>query len=153
MTKQSSDDVLELLIASDELLLEELFNHIQDYLIQKQASWIREDIFLVMKTTLNVANCQKLYEHCITTVCKNPQPFFTSKKFPSLGKDNLFNLLERYDLKIKEIVAWDYLIHWGIEQTPGLGNKNINRAKWNQENFEALKETLNHHSVCRNVSS
>src|SRR6266542_5336106 len=31
----------------------------------------------------------------------------------------------------------------GIQQTPGLGSKNSNKANWNQENFEALKETLN----------
>ncbi|RIA86309.1 hypothetical protein C1645_829457, partial [Glomus cerebriforme] len=41
--------------------------------------------------------------------------------FPSLDKDILYGLLKRDDLQIEEAVAWDYLIKWGIEQTPGLG--------------------------------
>jgi len=51
-------------------------------------------------------------------------------------------LLKRDDFQADEIDSWDCLIKWGIEQTPGLGSKNSDRAKWNQENFEALKETL-----------
>ena len=65
------------------------------------------------------------------------------KTFHRLDKDILFDLLKRDDLQGEEIDAWDCLIKWGIEQTPGLGSKNSDRAKWNQENFEALKETLN----------
>ncbi len=48
----------------------------------------------------------------------------------------------RNDLKVEETVAWNCLIKWGIEQTSGLGSKNNNRTKWNQENFEALEKTL-----------
>jgi len=51
-------------------------------------------------------------------------------------------LLKRDDLNIDEAVAWDSLIQWGIQQTPGLGSKNNNRTKWNHENYEALKRTL-----------
>ncbi|GBC40202.1 BTB/POZ protein [Rhizophagus irregularis DAOM 181602=DAOM 197198] len=38
--KQSGENILGLLIAVDELLLEKLFDHIQDYLIEKHNSWI-----------------------------------------------------------------------------------------------------------------
>src|SRR3990170_8248229 len=44
--------------------------------------------------------------------------------------------------KLKKFFAWDSLIKWGIEQTPGLGAKNGDRTKWHHENFEALKRTL-----------
>ncbi len=142
MTEQSGENIFGLLIASDELLLEELTESVQDYLIEKQTGWIQDNLFLVMKVIFNLPNYQKLYEHCITTVCEDPQPFFTSEEFPSLNEDDLFNLLKRNDLKIEETVVWDCLIKWGIEQTPGLGNENNNRIKWNQENFEELEKTL-----------
>jgi len=45
-------------------------------------------------------------------------------------------------LLVEEIDIWDSLIKWGIEQTPGLGSENSDKDKWSQENFEALKETL-----------
>jgi len=51
-------------------------------------------------------------------------------------------LLKRDDLQVEEIDVWDCLIKWGIEQTPGLGSKNSDKAKWNQENFEDLEKTL-----------
>ena len=57
-------------------------------------------------------------------------------------KDIPYEIFKRDDLQIEEIVAWDYLIKWGIEQTPGLGSSNSNRAKWNDNNYEALKNTL-----------
>ncbi|RGB38668.1 hypothetical protein C1646_755474 [Rhizophagus diaphanus] len=34
----------------------------------------------------------------------------------------LFCLLQRDDLSIEEIIVWDHLIKWGIEQTLGLEN-------------------------------
>jgi len=45
-------------------------------------------------------------------------------------------------LQIDEVVVWDSLIKWGIKQTPGLGSENSDRTKWNNENYKALKKTL-----------
>jgi hypothetical protein len=87
--------------------------------------------------------CKKLQDYCLgSTICEVPQPFFTSESFRSLDKNILFALLKRENLQI-EVVVWDYLIKWGIEQTSGLGSKNSDRTKWNDENYEALKKTLN----------
>ncbi len=142
MTEQSGDDIFGLLIALDELLLEELFKYVQDHLIEKQYNWIQNNFFLVVKTAYNRTNFQKLYDHCITTVCENPLPIFHSNDFLSLDKDTLLNLLESDCLRIKEIIVWDSLIKWGIEQTPELRSKNSYGTRWNQRNFEALKKTL-----------
>ncbi len=51
-----------------------------------------------------------------------------SKDFSTLDKGPLFNLLKMDDLhlKIEEIVIWDNLIKWDIQQTFGLGSKIIN---------------------------
>ncbi len=40
-----------------------------------------------------------------------------------------FNLLKRDDLQIEEIVIWDSLIKWGINQITELKNMNSNRDK------------------------
>ncbi|CAB4433034.1 unnamed protein product [Rhizophagus irregularis] len=114
LTKQSGENILELLIASDELLLEELFEFVQDYLILKQTSWIYQNF-------------------------ANPLPFITSKSFLSIDKDILHNLLSRDDLQVKEIAIWDCLIQWGIEQTPDLES---DRTNWNNENYEALEKNI-----------
>ncbi|PKY54717.1 BTB-domain-containing protein, partial [Rhizophagus irregularis] len=143
LTNTSGMNVLELLVASDELLLKELFKHVQDYLIEKQENWIQKNFVLVLHSVFGLESCKKLKDYCLKSICADPQPFFTSKNFSSLNKDILYGLLERNDLQIEEIVVWHSLIKWGIEQTPSLGIRNSDRNKWNNRNFEALKKTLN----------
>ncbi|CAB4410631.1 unnamed protein product [Rhizophagus irregularis] len=142
LAKQSGEDILGLLVSSDELLIDELFNHVQDYLIEKQTSWVQKNFVLVLHTVFQLTSCKKLQDYCLESICEDPEPFISSKMFPSLDEDILFGLLKRDDLQIKEIAAWDCLIKWGIEQTPGLGSKNSDRTKWNNENYKALKKTL-----------
>ncbi|GBC00617.1 hypothetical protein RclHR1_03910004 [Rhizophagus clarus] len=113
LTKQTGDNILELLIASDELLLEELFKCAQDFLIhiiEKQQNWFRKNFIFIVNTVFKLAD----YE------------------------DVLYCLLKRDDLHVEKIVIWDCLIKWGIEQT-GL---NSNRTKWDNEDYEALKKIL-----------
>jgi hypothetical protein len=142
LTNQSSENILGLLVASDELLLEELFKHVQEYLIEKRSTWVQQNFVLVLHATFRLASCRKLRDYCFKSICKDPQPFITSKNFSSLDKEILFDLFKRKDLHIKEIVAWDCLIKWGIEQTPGLGSENSDRTKWRDKDYEALKKTL-----------
>ncbi|GBC00364.1 hypothetical protein RclHR1_03830003 [Rhizophagus clarus] len=143
LTKVPGENILGLLVASDELLLEELLSHVQGYLIEKQTTWVEKNFVLVLHTVFKLSSCKKLQDHCLESICADPQPFITSKDFPSLDKDILYGLLKRDDLNIEEIVVWDYLIKWGIQQTPGLKSRNNNRTKWNNKNYEALKKTLN----------
>ncbi|GBC40176.2 hypothetical protein GLOIN_2v1834833 [Rhizophagus irregularis DAOM 181602=DAOM 197198] len=142
LNKQSSEDILKLLVASDELLIDELFEYVQNYLIERRNSWIRQNFVHVLHTVSKFIRCKKLQNYCLETICEEPEPFITSKNFLSLEKDILYSLLERDDLQIKEIDVWDYLVKWGIEQTPGLGSGNSDRTKWNNENYESLKKTL-----------
>ncbi|GBC01612.1 hypothetical protein RclHR1_04260012 [Rhizophagus clarus] len=139
LSKESNEDILGFLVASDELLLEELFVHVQDYLI-KQKSWIDKNFIPVLHAVSNLDSCKKLLDYCLKSICEDPVKFFSSKEFPSVNKEILLGLLKKDDLQIEEVIIWDYLLKWGIEQTSGLGN---NRAGWNNENYEALKKTLN----------
>ncbi|GBB98676.1 hypothetical protein RclHR1_00330003 [Rhizophagus clarus] len=142
--KYSGENVLRLLITSDELILEELFEHVQDYLIKKRTTWIQENFVLVLHTVSRLTSCKKLHDYCLESICEDPRPFFTSKNFPLLDKEILYGLLKRDDMLIDEVVVWECLIKWGIEQTPGLGNiDNAIRIQWNKSNYEALKKTLN----------
>ena len=80
LTKQSAKDVLELLVASDELILEELLNNVQNYLIKEQAAWIQQNFVLVLHTVFKLSNCKKLEDHCLESICAEPQPFITSNR-------------------------------------------------------------------------
>ncbi|POG58731.1 hypothetical protein GLOIN_2v1488371 [Rhizophagus irregularis DAOM 181602=DAOM 197198] len=98
-----------------------------------------EDIFGVLITSAEFL-LEKLfnYDYCMECMSEDSQ-LFTSKNFPSLEEDILYNLLKRDDLQIEEIVAWDFLINWGIEQISGLGS---DRTEWSEDDYEALKGTI-----------
>jgi hypothetical protein len=138
----SVENILELIVASDELLLEELFDCAQDCLIKIRPTLVREELFLVLRTIFPLIKCKKLQDHCVTSISAELQSLNFSKEFLSLDKDILYELLKRDDLLIEEAIIWDYLIKWGIEQTSGLGSEISDGTKWNNENYEALKETL-----------
>ncbi|GBB98713.1 hypothetical protein RclHR1_00330040 [Rhizophagus clarus] len=138
----SIGNILELIVASDELLLEELLDCAQDCLIKIRPTLVREELSLVIHTIFPLFNCKKLQDHCVKSISTELQSLNYSKEFLSLDKDILFELLKRDDFLIEETIVWDYLIKWGIEQTPSLGSENNDRTKWNDENYEALKETL-----------
>ena len=62
LTKQSGDDILGFLIASDELLLEELFKHVQVYLIKKTPIGLNRILFwsLIPYSNLLIARDYKI---------------------------------------------------------------------------------------------
>ncbi|CAI2168358.1 5855_t:CDS:2 [Funneliformis geosporum] len=138
----SNENILWLIIASDEFLLQELFNFVLDHLIENLANWIHQNIVFVLNNTFRLAVCKKLIDYCLERICEYPQTLIASKNFSSLDKDILFHLLKRDDLKIEEIDAWNFLIKWCNENTPGLGIENVDSTKWSQENLEAFKKTI-----------
>src|ERR1051325_4426832 len=119
LTKQSGEDILGLLVASDELLIEGLFKYVQEYLIKYHSAWVRQNWEFVLHIVLKLACCEKLQDYCMEF---NPQSIMiiTSETFLSLDKDTLFRLFKRGKLQIDEIVIWENLIKWGIRQTPEL---------------------------------
>ncbi|RIA86167.1 hypothetical protein C1645_829704 [Glomus cerebriforme] len=137
LTNRLYEDIFLLLIASDELLLEELVEYLQDYLIERYQNWIIQNLVLILN---KFARYKKLHDYCLDSVCENLQLFITTQNLLSLDKDSLYIILSRDDLQIEEITAWNCLIKWGIENTPDLGNENNDISKWN---YEALKNTLN----------
>ncbi|GES81785.1 hypothetical protein GLOIN_2v1878320 [Rhizophagus clarus] len=143
LTKYQVENILELLVASDELLLEELFNRVQDYLIEEQTIWLEENFYLVHHSIFKLSCCEKLQNHCLESICMNPQPFFTSNDYHLLDENILYGLFKRDDLNVKEIDIFDFLIKWGVKQAPGLGNENSDKNRWSNSNYESLKETLN----------
>ncbi|RGB27970.1 hypothetical protein C1646_768392 [Rhizophagus diaphanus] len=142
LTEKSGEDIFELLIASDELLIEELFNYVQDYLVEKRSEWIQKNIVLVLSFAFKIGQSNKLQDNCLEFIFKDSESFINSESFLSIDKDILYILLQRDELQIDEINLWNRLIKWGIEQTPGLGSENSDKSEWNDENYKALTKTL-----------
>ncbi|GBB93713.1 hypothetical protein RclHR1_02220008 [Rhizophagus clarus] len=138
---QIGADKLGLLIACVDLLFKELVEYLQSHYIYN-SNWIKQNSVTILNSIFNLPDCKQLKDNCVESICRNPLPIFNSNDFLSLDKDILYHLLEQDDFPLrlnKEIIIWDYLIKWGIKQTPKLKN---NQDEWIDENYEDLKDTL-----------
>ncbi|PKY15744.1 BTB-domain-containing protein [Rhizophagus irregularis] len=143
LKEKDISDVLNLLVASDELLIDELVTFIQNYLIENQIEWLINNYVKVIHTIFKLESCKHLLDYCLESICNDPEPFFNSPEFLTLEKNILLELIKRDDLQIDEIESWNNIIKWGIAQTSELDNKNITDLdKWNKEDFISLKNTL-----------
>ncbi|GES81713.1 hypothetical protein GLOIN_2v1842942 [Rhizophagus clarus] len=142
LTKQSNEFIFGLLTASDELLLEELFRKLQDYLTKERSNWIQDNLVFVFDKIPAIPNYKTLQDYCMKLISNNPKLFFNSKDFPSFNRNTLLELLKQDDFLIDEAIFWDDLIKWSIFNTPSLRSKNRDRTKWNNEDYEALKKTF-----------
>ena len=72
-----------------------LFHLIQGYLIEHHAAWLQQNFVLVLHTVFKLANCKKLQDYYLESICEDAQ---TLTKFPLLDKDILYGLLKRDEL-------------------------------------------------------
>ncbi|CAG8575385.1 3138_t:CDS:2, partial [Scutellospora calospora] len=140
--------ILDLIIASDELLINELFEHAQEFLINKHSNWVLSNISLVLQTIVSHSSCQQLQSYCINAIVKNPNLLFDSEEFINIEEDMLMDILQRDDFnRMREIDVWSFVLNWGIVNTMELGVENgTSKAddieKWNEYEFKALSKTI-----------
>src|SRR5438046_1429946 len=95
LRKHVGSDILDLLVASDELLIEELITFVQAYLIENQTEWLQSNFVKVLHTVFQFESCESLQDYCLESICENSEPFFNSPEFPTLEKNILLGLLKR----------------------------------------------------------
>ncbi|KAG9305339.1 hypothetical protein G9A89_007834 [Geosiphon pyriformis] len=120
--------ILELLMTADELILENFFDPIEDYLIEYHAKEL-EKIFVIF------------YRNSAEIAAKTPPIVFNSQDFISLSENTLFSILNWDDLNIEESEIWEKIVEWGVAKL----ESNIQMKKvlyWTDENFNAFKESI-----------
>ncbi|CAI2185228.1 6190_t:CDS:2, partial [Funneliformis geosporum] len=92
LEKLGGGDILELLVAADELILEELIYPLQEFLLKHKQKWIQDNILYVLNTVIERNACSKLRSHCLSIVCPEPQRYFDSKEFMDLDETTLVSI-------------------------------------------------------------
>ncbi|RHZ83834.1 hypothetical protein Glove_87g34 [Diversispora epigaea] len=124
------------MVNASKLEVKELSRKLESYLIESKASWLKTHFSFVYHSIFDsneFKGLKKFYNDIIANL------IFESEDFTSLQETALVSILKRDDLKVEEIKIWDYVIKWGIAQNPTLP---ADSKKWSNENFEALKITL-----------
>ncbi|CAG8465522.1 8401_t:CDS:2 [Scutellospora calospora] len=131
--------ILELLVASDELGLTTLIDHVQQYFVENQKNFLQKDpVGMLHIATLHEA-FNKIEEFSLEFICENPEILFDSNKYLSLEENILIMILKNDGLGMDEIEIWERVVKWGIFQTKGLKD---DVTKFNQYDFELLEKTL-----------
>jgi hypothetical protein len=109
-------DVLELLIAVDELNIQPLISHIQEYLIEHQTEFLCQDPTGILEIAYQHEAFKDLWNFCLEKICEEPKILFNSDKFTDLKAPLLEALLKRDDLNMYEIEIWESLLKWCFAQ-------------------------------------
>ncbi|CAG8479174.1 447_t:CDS:2 [Funneliformis mosseae] len=132
--KFDGEKTLELLIAADELCLNELLEYVQDYFITKGNDWLLKNINEYCHTIFQHDNFHKLQESCIKLVSNDPQRFGKRGKFMEWPDKLVTGILKRDDLHLEEIDVWILLLKWGVSQI----ELSFNIKEWALEDFSRL---------------
>src|SRR5688572_18087699 len=112
MTDIVTGDVPAILLAADELQLNEFLDYVQEELIIHHQGWLNGHcIQLLQMPTL--ASCDRLRKHCEDSI-------FNADDFASLDHDTVKSFLEQDALGVDEITVWRRVLSWGIAQHPEL---------------------------------
>ncbi|GBC47930.2 hypothetical protein GLOIN_2v1762239 [Rhizophagus irregularis DAOM 181602=DAOM 197198] len=134
-----TSDILKILVAADELLLQELVGHLQNYLILNESEWIEQHFELTHRTSFKSNNFSELQNYCLNIIADSPEKLFNSTDFTSIPEKLLVPIIKRDDLQMKEVEIWEHVLQWGITQNPTL---NADSDTWMDDDFNAMENTL-----------
>ncbi|RHZ72891.1 hypothetical protein Glove_236g56 [Diversispora epigaea] len=139
LEKLENSIIFDLLIASNELELDELIEHLQTNFVNNNASWLRLNFAQVYRTSYQVKSFKIIRDFCDDIIAKYPNTIFESENFYTLPEDTLISILKKDDLQLEEGKIWEYVIEWGKAKNPTLPT---NLDKWTSDNFLSLKKVL-----------
>src|SRR5579862_1222629 len=134
-------DVLKLLIAVDELNIQQLISHIQEYLIKHQTEFLNQNPTGILETVYQHERFTDLWSFCLEKICEEPKILFNSDKFINLKAPLLELLLKRDDLNMDEIEVWESLLRWCFTQQ-NMKNDLSHPTKWSKEDFTKIERSL-----------
>ncbi|RHZ60900.1 hypothetical protein Glove_350g33 [Diversispora epigaea] len=139
LEKLENSIIFDLLIASNELELNELVEHLQTHLVNNNASWLRLNFVQIYLTSYRAKNFKIIQDFCYDIITKHPNTIFESENFLSLPEDALISIIKQDDLQLEESKIWEYVIQWGEAKNSTLPT---NLTEWTSSDFLTLKETL-----------
>src|SRR5439155_13397432 len=131
-------DVLKLLIAVDELNIQPLISHIQEYLIEHQKEFLHQNPTGILETVHQHETFTDLWNFFLEIICEEPKILFNSDKFINLKAPLLELLLKREDLNVDEVVIWESLLKWCFAQQ----NMKNDPTQWSKEDTARLERAL-----------
>ncbi|EXX75296.1 hypothetical protein RirG_043070 [Rhizophagus irregularis DAOM 197198w] len=141
LKKCDTYNIIKILIAANELNLEELIIYIQSFLIKNKTKWMEENFDLVYQTSFENNSFLELQKYCTNLISDEPDKIFNSPKFFSIPEKLLISLIQNDYLEMNEVQIWEKVIKWGISQHPEFPS---NFTDYSKDELKTLKNTLQH---------
>jgi len=125
---------LEIIVASDELILHELSSYIETHLIESHSTYLSQNFSHILRISFEHSLWKQLQEFCLTTINKNPHSIFESMDFHLLPSNTLKDIIKQDDLFLDEIDIWMILIIWCKKQ-PMQINPNDQKSHYNHHDL------------------
>ncbi|RGB37541.1 TLD-domain-containing protein, partial [Rhizophagus diaphanus] len=90
-------DIVKILVAANELSLQELIPHIQSFLIENNENWIEQNFNLIYQTSFENNTFLDLQKFCTKLISKHPEIIFNSSIFTSTPEKALISLIQHHD--------------------------------------------------------
>ena len=129
---------MKLLIAVDELNIQQLVPYIQEFLIENKAEFLQQNPTGILETVYQHETFTDLWNFCLEKICEEPKILFNSNKFFNLKAPLLELLLKRDDLNMDEIEVWESLLKWCFAQQ----DMKDDPTKWNKEDITKIERSL-----------
>ncbi|GBB96936.1 hypothetical protein RclHR1_02880002 [Rhizophagus clarus] len=139
LNEQEPSEILKILAAADQLLLQELIEYLQKYLIENKSDWMEQNFELIYQTSFKSNSLLELQQYCTNLMAKSPEKVFKSLDFTSIPEKSLLSLIKRDDLQMKEIEIWEHVLKWGLEKNATLLP---DPTTWSDDDFKMMKNTL-----------
>ncbi|POG53523.1 BTB/POZ protein, partial [Rhizophagus irregularis DAOM 181602=DAOM 197198] len=138
------DGIIKILVAANELNLQELVKYLQTSLIENNSDWIEKNFNFIYQTSFeNNENNSflELQNYCTDLISKEPDKIFKSLNFSSISEKILISLIQSDNLQMNEIQVWENVLKWGHAQHPELSSDPTRLSK---DDISVLKNTLQH---------
>src|SRR5436190_22980253 len=94
LEQYDTSDIIEILVAANELGLQELIAYIQSFLIKNKSKWMKKNFNLVYQTSFKFDSFLELQKFCTDLISKKPDKVFESPSFSSIPDKLLVSLIQ-----------------------------------------------------------
>ncbi|GBC19516.2 carbohydrate-binding module family 13 protein [Rhizophagus irregularis DAOM 181602=DAOM 197198] len=133
-------DIIKLLVAANELSLQELVTYIQSFLIENKVNWMKQNFVLIYQTSYENDFFLDLQKFCNDLISNEPDKIFNLPNFASIPEKLLVSIIQDDNLQMSEIQVWEQILKWGISQNSEKLPSNL--KDYSKEDFNILKNTL-----------
>ncbi|CAG8446367.1 9610_t:CDS:2, partial [Dentiscutata heterogama] len=140
--KHTEKDILDFLVAADELLIDRILDEGQSHLIGQRYEWILYNLNFITFISFKYKSFEKLRNYCIEKICENPRLIFSSNYFLKFDEEFWIKFLNKDNIQMEEFEIWHNLILWGIGQFSITKNQSFFNFSKNELIY--LKSILQH---------